>query len=72
MAWSIFKMTGSFSEDLATLSVIAALLMLMNSNSGRRVTSSLLWFSLGIRSGLLESALGPANSFPRTWTNFRS
>ena len=72
MAWSVFRTIRSFSEDFATLSAMVRSMVLMNSDSGRRVTWLLLLLSLGIKSGLLERALGLASSFPGTWINFRS
>ena len=72
MAWSVFRMTGSFSEDLMTLLAMAKLIMLTNSDLERRVTWSLSLLSFGMKSGLLDRASGPASSFPRTWINFKS
>lgn len=63
---------GSFSEDFATLSAMATLIILMNKELGRRVTCSLSLSSFGIRPGLLERVSGPARSFPRMCTSLRS
>ena len=71
MAWRVFSTTGSFLEDFATFLAMARLMMLTNRDSGKRVTCLLSLFSLGMRSGLLERASGPARSFPGTWTRLR-
>ena len=65
IASSVFRMIGSFSEDFATLLAMARSMILMNSDSGRRVTWSLSPLSFGMRSGLLNRVSGPASSFSR-------